>query len=104
MPEKQSLLYLMSDGIIEMYGYPPDTMRAWWSHVPSLRAGHQASMLWIGDHLRPEIAPALGLLPGDNFFNSIYWGEIRGIFSEDMGALYRGPKWAEAVEAELAAH
>jgi len=34
--EKESLLYLMSDGLIEMYGYPVDRMRAWWPYVQQL--------------------------------------------------------------------
>jgi hypothetical protein len=104
MPEKDSLLYLMSDGLIEMYNYPPELMRAWWSHVQNLRAGHQAAMLWVGDHLRAETAPALGLPHDDNVFNSVYWTQVQGIFSEGMGVLFRQPTWAEAVEAELAAH
>jgi len=50
-----------------------------------------------------EVAPLLRLAPGNDVFNSLYWLGIQGIFSKGMAALYNDPKWAYAVEEQLAA-
>lgn len=100
-PEHESWLYLMSEGVEEMYGYPKEMMRSWWELVPQLREGHDGAVLWVGDHLREEITPILGLTATDHPQHSIYWLSIQGVFAEGMAGISRDPGWPAAVEAEL---
>jgi hypothetical protein len=103
-PERRSLLYLMSDGIVEMYAPPSGYMEKWLSNVGSIQTDPAKALFTLEGQLYGEIAPILGLPEEENIIDRMHWGSLQRFFTEAQKEIYNRPGWGETVEAELASH
>jgi len=104
-PDRRMNLFLLADGVVEVYGRPCGYMDTWIEHVPVLNENPPVGVLRISNKLYNEISPILGLPEWDSVCGPMYWMQIQSLFADLMGKHYYGhPNWARMAEQELQVH